>query len=268
MQQADRDRLDPLADQKADRAFDACLVERPVDAALRVDPLVDLGPETPLDQGRGFGPRHVIQPRHPQIADFQNVAKPLGGDESGLGALVFEDRVRGDGGAVQQLGDAGRRGADLLQQRRQPLDDRARIIVDCRRHLFGVAATVVAEQDDVGKRAADIDPGAEGCHSYPLINAIERGRAVRTLRDFGYDGLAALRWAITIKNGYPSLEQAVASLAFCCLQISPRKLRATSFGWSATRNTVVNSTTRISRQSCGTIMKARIWTLRRLDHHL
>jgi hypothetical protein len=36
---------------------------------------------------------------------------------------------------------------------------------------------------------------------------------MRTLEDFGYDGLAALRWAITIQNGYPSLEQAVASLA-------------------------------------------------------
>ena len=36
---------------------------------------------------------------------------------------------------------------------------------------------------------------------------------MRTLKDFGYDGLQALRWTITTQNGYPSLEQAMASLA-------------------------------------------------------
>ena len=35
VQQADRDRLDPLSDQEPHGALDARLVERPVDAALR-----------------------------------------------------------------------------------------------------------------------------------------------------------------------------------------------------------------------------------------
>jgi hypothetical protein len=35
---------------------------------------------------------------------------------------------------------------------------------------------------------------------------------MQTLADFRFDGLAALRWAITAPNGYPSLEQAIASL--------------------------------------------------------
>ena len=73
--QADRDRLDPLAEQKPHRALDARLVERPVDAALGVDPLIDLDPQAALDERRRLGPRHVVEPRHPQIADFEHVAE-------------------------------------------------------------------------------------------------------------------------------------------------------------------------------------------------
>ena len=93
MQQADRDRLDPLVEEEPRRALDARLVERPVDAALGVDPLVDLDPEPALDKGRRFGPRHVVEPRHPQIADFEDVTKPLRRDQPGLGALVLQNRV-------------------------------------------------------------------------------------------------------------------------------------------------------------------------------
>ncbi len=41
MEEADRDRLDPFALQKPHRALDARFVERPVDPALGIDPLVD-----------------------------------------------------------------------------------------------------------------------------------------------------------------------------------------------------------------------------------
>lgn len=36
---------------------------------------------------------------------------------------------------------------------------------------------------------------------------------MRTLAEFGFDGLEALRWVVTAQTGYPSLDQAVASLA-------------------------------------------------------
>src|SRR5437660_1181671 len=82
-------------------------------------------------------------PPRPQIADFQDVAEPLGGDQPGPRSLVFEDRVRGDCRAVQQLDDAVRLGAGLGKQRGEPVGDRAGIIVDRRGHLLGVALALI-----------------------------------------------------------------------------------------------------------------------------
>ena len=173
VQQADRDRLDPFGDEKPGGALDAGLVERRVDLALGVDPLVDLDPPAPLDQGRRLGPAHVVEPRHAQIADFEHVAEAARGDQPGLGALVLEDRVRGDRSAVQQLDDAP--AADLGEQRGQPVDDGAGIVVDGGRHLLGVALAPIAEQHDIGKGAADIDPGAEGFHALQPFTSHKRG---------------------------------------------------------------------------------------------
>jgi hypothetical protein len=47
---------------------------------------------------------------------------------------------------------------------------------------------------------------------------------MRTLADFGFNGLDALRWTVTAPNGYPRLEQAVASLA---VFVSPDTLAQT-----------------------------------------
>ena len=164
MDQADGDRLDLLIEKLPDRALDIRLVERPLDFALGIDALVDLDAQMALDQGRRLGPRQIVEPRHPQGADFEHIAKAAGRDQPGARALQLENRVGRDRGAVQQFGDATRLGADLGEQRRQPIDDRAGVIVDARRDLLRVARTVVAEQHDVGEGAADIDPGAETGH--------------------------------------------------------------------------------------------------------
>jgi hypothetical protein len=47
---------------------------------------------------------------------------------------------------------------------------------------------------------------------------------MRTFADFGFHGLDALQWSVTAPNGYPSLEQAVASLA---VFISPHTVAQT-----------------------------------------
>ncbi len=56
MDQADGDRLDPLADQFFDRPRGIGLAERPLDLAPDIDALVDLDPQPALDQWRRLGP--------------------------------------------------------------------------------------------------------------------------------------------------------------------------------------------------------------------
>src|SRR5207244_5731797 len=110
--------------------------------------------------------------RHAQRADLEHVAEALRGDEPGSGALVLQDRVRGDGGAVAQLFDRLGRKPRLAQYFRQALDDRLRIVLDARGDLLGVDRAVGAEQQDVGEGVAGVDTDA--------ITA-ERNQGQRTL---------------------------------------------------------------------------------------
>ena len=96
-------------------------------------------------------------PRHPQIADLEDVAKPLGGDEPGPRALVLEDRVRRDRRAVADLLDHAAGQAGLDEQLAQACDDGLRIVADAGGDLLGVQRAVGTQQHDVGEGAADID---------------------------------------------------------------------------------------------------------------
>ena len=98
----------PSINELLDRARDIGLGERPLDLALGVDAFVDLDAQMALDKGRRLGPGQVVEPRHPQGADLENVAEALCRDQPGARALQFEDRVRRDRGAVQQFDDFGR----------------------------------------------------------------------------------------------------------------------------------------------------------------
>ena len=105
VEQADRDRLDLLGQQRIDGALGVGRIERALDLAAMVDALVDHLAQVALDQRRRLGPGEVVEPRHPQRADFQHVAEALGGDQPDARALVLEDRVGGDRRAVADLLD-------------------------------------------------------------------------------------------------------------------------------------------------------------------
>jgi hypothetical protein len=135
-------------------------VERHDDVAVRADPLVDL--DDRLVQRVGQHDVEIEQPRPVLIRDAQRVAKAAGRRERGALALALEQRVGRDRGAhlhhldalgrdrlavgeAEQLADAGHRCvAILLGVFRQQLvrDERA----------------VRAARDDVGERAAAVDP--------------------------------------------------------------------------------------------------------------
>ncbi len=160
IEQADGDRLDLLGEQGVDGPFGVARLERPLDAAARIDPLVDDLAEIALDQRRGLLPGEVVELGHAERADLQHVAKALGRYQPDAGALVFEDGVGGHRRAVADLLDHVAGEAGLLEQLAQPLDDRLGIVADAGGDLLGVDGAVGAQQDDVGEGAADIDADA------------------------------------------------------------------------------------------------------------
>src|SRR5271166_6436162 len=83
MNEADSDRLDPFVQQLLDRPRDIGLGERPLDLAPGVDALVDLDAQMALDEWRRLGPRQVVEARHPQGADLEDVAKAFCRDQPG-----------------------------------------------------------------------------------------------------------------------------------------------------------------------------------------
>ena len=146
----------PRARRRPDRAARSTL-------PACVDPLVDHPAQIALDQRRAACPRRVVEPGHAQRADLQHVAKALGGDQADARALVLEDRVGGDRGAVADLLDGAAVEAGLARRpRSSPSTMACGVVADARRDLLGVDGAVGAEQHDVGEGAADVDADAVG----------------------------------------------------------------------------------------------------------
>ena len=170
VEQAHRQRLDALREQPVERALDVGLVERLLHRAASVDPLAHLHPQAALDQGGRLLPGEVVQTRHAQAPDLEDVAEAPRGDQPGPGAAQLEQRVGGDGGAVQHLDHVATAEPGLVEHLAQPVDDGARVVVDAGRHLLDVQASVGVEEDDVGEGAADVDRDAEAAHAFRSIS--------------------------------------------------------------------------------------------------
>ena len=118
VEQADGDRLDAGRQQRVDGAAGRRLVQRPLDPAPVVDPLRHLDAMRPVDQRRRLLPVEVVEHRHAQAPDLQHVAEALSGDQPGPGALLLNDRVGRDRGAVDHLVDR-RAGQTMLGEARR-----------------------------------------------------------------------------------------------------------------------------------------------------
>ncbi len=114
--QADRDGLDVLGQQRVDDALGIGRIERTLDVSVGVDALVHDLAQIALDQRRRLDPGQIVEARHPQGADFQHVAEAFRGDQADARALVLQDRVRRDRGAVANFLDRGAGETGLAEQ--------------------------------------------------------------------------------------------------------------------------------------------------------
>ena len=136
------------------------LVKRCEDLAVRADPLDGL--DHPLVEHLGEQDPAVEDPRPVLVGDAQRVGEALGDDQDGGLALPLEQGVGGHRGAEPDRGDP--RGGDYLawfeaehlpDARHRGVTVGARVV---REQLAGHQPPVRAPGDDVGERAAPVDP--------------------------------------------------------------------------------------------------------------
>ena len=161
-QEADGDRLHARLLQLAHRLAHARFVERLQHLALgRHQPLLHRLAMAALDQ-RPVLPGDVLHDRvvlRPLVAaDMQDVAIAAGRDHAGDGAVVLEDGVGGDGGAVEHHVDGLARDPVLVAKRHQARDHAARRIVRGCGHLVDSRlAGLGVGIDQVREGAAHVD---------------------------------------------------------------------------------------------------------------
>ena len=137
---------------------DSGLVERDQHLAIGVHALWHFEAPFAVDQ-RIERTAQAIGLRPGAAAEFQHVAKTLGGDETDRGDLALQQRIGRRGGAVHH-GLQGRGIGAGLRESRHEADG---LVVDRRRHLGELDLTgdrIDCQQ--VGEGAADVDADREG----------------------------------------------------------------------------------------------------------
>ena len=169
-------RLDPLGRQPPDRLAQAVLIERRQHRAGEVEPLDRLGGARLRHQETGFPVERVEQVVGIGLrpaARLVDRAEALGDQEPRAGAVLLDQRVGRDRGAVDEEADVG--GCDAgPEQLLQRVDHRARGIVGHRRNLHRAAlAGSGLERDQIGERAPGIDSDHPARHAAPSFPDVQ-----------------------------------------------------------------------------------------------
>ncbi len=149
------------------RRSSAVAIERGDDLAVRRHPLHHLAPPPARHQRRRHLDREVVQLVFAFAADLRNVGEAGGGQQPGGGALALDQRVGeqrrrvhdaadlagGDGALGEQVPDARQRALRGIVRRGALLPDHG-------------GAVAMIERDQVGERAADVDPERDGRRAF------------------------------------------------------------------------------------------------------
>jgi hypothetical protein len=157
VEQTDGDGFDVGREDLVDHAVEVVRVERRDDIAVGVDPLFDTEPVPSRDQRRRPVVAGRVQQLRPAVplADLEDVAESGRRDDSGLRARPLDQGVDRDRAPVVEPGHVARVGSGGLADCVDPGGEAADEVGRARR-LDRVDA-VVADQNRVGKRAANVD---------------------------------------------------------------------------------------------------------------
>ena len=154
VQQADRDAGDVLRTQHGDHRIQARRIQRNSHRSVRAHLFDHFQTQTTFHQCARLGPADVVQHRHAQVADLQDVAKTPSGDQRCLRTLRLQHSVRCHRGRVQNVADLAR---PIREQRTQPCNDALAVVVRGGCGLVCRDDPVARNRDQIGERATDID---------------------------------------------------------------------------------------------------------------
>ena len=161
MQEANRDGLDAVIDEAAQRGPHRVEIDRYDDAARSVDAFRDFAAVAARHQRLGEFEEKIVDIVTLLGPHLETVAKPLGGQKPDRNAAALNDGVRHEGGAVDDLVDLIERDAGLAGQFAEAVERGERGIVRRRQALVERdAAALAVIEHEVGERAADIEADA------------------------------------------------------------------------------------------------------------
>ena len=204
VEQGHRNGFHTLGEQALHRPFRFRGLQRSLNLAVRVHPFIDPQAQVSLNQRRGLLPGKVIEPWHAQGADFQHIAKALGGDQTGPGSTQLKDGIGGDGRAMNDLIHVGRTRAGFPEDLDNALDYRQGVVLVGGGDLSRVPLSRGIQENNIGEGSADIHAHPVSAHrSHPLAMYVQVGSRERI---HGV-ALPTLNWSHpvppTTRSGFP-----------------------------------------------------------------
>src|SRR5262249_13029515 len=130
---------------------------------VSADAFPELKPQSPFDQRLVLLKIQIVSFGPIDAADLIDGTKATGGNQRGPGAGALQNRVDGDGGAMQKKVRGGVVAAGPVDTRADAVDQP---IWRCKRLAEGELACLVVKQRDVGESAADIGGKSHVWKSY------------------------------------------------------------------------------------------------------
>ena len=158
VQQQDRHGFDLVGAQLARQRAHALLVQRFVQRAIGAQSLAHFEALRARHQGHMLGEEQVVGVGPIDTTDLVDVAKPLGDQQGRAGPVAFEQRVDGDGGAMQEQVAVGQVDARTVER---VLNALVQVAMGGQGLAKGDLARGLVKAGHVGEGAADVDGHAQ-----------------------------------------------------------------------------------------------------------
>jgi len=158
------------------------VIKRHFHPPIRAQPFAHRKPQAARHQrGRG-GQAHIVAFRLQPFAHFNHIAMPFGGEHRNLSPLAFQQRIGGNGGAMddafclpQQISECDAKG---FRQNGKPRDNALALIRGRAGGLGKGCSAIGGDTDHVGKSATDINANTIS-HTKPSAASAARAAGSR-----------------------------------------------------------------------------------------